>query len=77
MLSWTKHDNGSATSRWGEVWFRISPSSSPVGWMLTWGSGEMELGKTLFHHRDDATEEAMRLAHSKELDTWARTPAFH
>lgn len=76
MLSWTKHQNGSATSRWGAVWFRISPSSSPVGWILEWGSGEIELGKTVFSHRDDATEEAMSLAHSKEVETWSGTPAY-
>jgi hypothetical protein len=77
MLSWHKHQSGSAVSRWNGVWFRVAPSSLPIGWTLTWGSGDMELGMNTFPHRDDAIEEAHSLALSKEIEEWTSTPVSH
>ena len=77
MLSWTKREGGSASARWNGVWFRITPSQYPLGWTLTGGSGDMELGLSTFIYRDDATEEAQRLALSKELREWNDMPVSH
>lgn len=74
-LSWKRRSGGSSTARWKGTWFRIKPHSFPIGWALSWGTGEIERGYQLYLHKDDAIEAANRIAQSKETEQWQEAHA--